>query len=100
MLRKATPWKYEDEWRLFDKIGLNDSPLAMNDITFGLRCPDSIIHTVVNALSSRSGGIEFFKIRQVRGSYELRREPIDYEISSYFPRVAQSGIETFGSVDN
>ena len=100
LLRKATPWKYEDEWRLFSKIGLNDSPLAMTDITFGLRCPDSIIHTVVNALNGRNDGIEFYQMQQTRGSYELCRELIDGEISAYFPRVAQSGIEIFGPINS
>lgn len=100
LLRKATPWKYEDEWRLFDKVGLNDSPLAMRDITFGLRCPDSLIHTVVNALSGRDNGMEFYQMRQTRGSYELSREPLDGEIAAYFPRVSRSGIEIFGPDDN
>lgn len=96
LLRKATPWRYEDEWRLFDKIGLNESPLAMTDITFGLRCPDSIIHTVVSALSGRDRSIEFYQITQTNGSYELCRKQIDGEISAYLPKVAQSGIEIFG----
>lgn len=100
LLRKATPWEYEDEWRLFDKIGLNESPLAMIDITFGLRCPGSIIHTVVNALRGRESGINFYQMRQTNGSYKLCREQIDGEISAYFPRVAQSGIEIFGPIDS
>jgi hypothetical protein len=99
LLRKATPWKYEDEWRLFDNIGLKDSPLAMSDISFGLRCPDSIIHTVVNALNGRNDGIEFYQMRQIRGSYKLCREEIDAEISARFPRISRSGIEIFGPFD-
>ncbi len=99
LLRKATPWKYEDEWRIFDSVGLNDSPLAMTDITFGLRCPSSIVHTVINALKDRDDGIEFYQMRQISGSYKLRREPVDGEESSYFPRTARSGIEIFGPVD-
>jgi hypothetical protein len=99
LLRKATPWKYEDEWRLFENIGLNDSPLAMTDISFGLRCPDSIIHTVVNALNGRNDGIEFYQMRQIRGSYKLCREPIDGEISACFPRISRSGIEIFDPFD-
>ncbi|MBA6234389.1 DUF2971 domain-containing protein [Colwellia sp. MB3u-28] len=99
LLRKATPWKYEDEWRIFDSVGLNDSPLAMTDITFGLRCPSSIMHTIINALKDRDDGIDFYQMRQISGSYELRRVSIDGEISSYFPRTARSGIEIFGPVD-
>jgi len=96
LLRKATPWNYEDEWRLFESIGLNDSPLAMTDITFGLRCPSSIVHTVINALKERSDGIEFYQMRQIRGSYELCREPVDPEVTHYFPHTARSGTEIFG----
>jgi hypothetical protein len=99
LLRKATPWEYEDEWRLFDSVGLNDSPFAMSDITFGLRCPSSIIHTVINALKERSDGIEFYQMLQVRGSYELRREIVDGEITHYFPHTARSGTEIFGPVN-
>jgi hypothetical protein len=99
LLRKATPWEYEDEWRIFDSVGLNDSPLAMTDITFGLRCTPSIVHTIINALKDRSDGIEFYQMRQISGSYELRREPIDGELSSYFPRTARSGIKIFGPID-
>jgi len=99
LLRKATPWKYEDEWRLFDSIGLKDSPFAMTDITFGLRCPSSIIYTVINALKERSDGMEFYQMCQVRGSYELCREVVDGEVTHYFPHTARSGIEIFGPVD-
>ncbi|MCR9365461.1 DUF2971 domain-containing protein [Vibrio antiquarius] len=97
LLRKATPWKYESEWRLFDHVGLNDSPLEMIDITFGLRCPSSIIHTVVSALKDRISEFSFFQITQKRGSYALQRESIDLgEMASYYPRVSRSGIEIFG----
>ncbi|WP_197495562.1 DUF2971 domain-containing protein [Shewanella sp. UCD-FRSSP16_17] len=99
LLRKASPWKYESEWRLFDNVGLNDSPLAMVDITFGLRCPSSIIHIVIKALENRASNINFYLMRQVRGSYTLSRvevEPNEYRIA--YPKVARSGIEIFGSV--
>jgi len=99
LLRKATPWEYEDEWRIFDTVGLNDSPLAMTDITFGLRCPSSIMHTIINALKDRTDGIEFYQMRQISGSYKLRREPVDGETSSYFPRTSRSGTEIFGHID-
>lgn len=100
LLRKASPWKYESEWRLFGALGLNESPLEMVDITFGLRCPASIIHTVVNALESHNRDIRFYSISQVRGSYKLRRNELEvYEIKSSFPKIARSGMELFGPVD-
>jgi hypothetical protein len=99
LLRKAFPWTYEDEWRLFDSVGLNDSPLAVTDITFGLRCPPSIVHTVISALEGRGDDIKFYQMHQIRGSYELCREDVDVEIRHYFPKIAQSGEEIFGPVD-
>lgn len=101
LLRKASPWKYESEWRLFGSIGLNESPLEMVDITFGLRCPWPIIHTVVNALESNERELRFYVMSQVRGSYKLRRNQLDvYELRNSFPIIARSGIEIFGSTDN
>ncbi|HCD5142266.1 DUF2971 domain-containing protein [Vibrio parahaemolyticus] len=100
LLRKASPWSYESEWRLFDSVGLNDSPLTMVDITFGLRCPLSIIHTVVSALENRKGEINFYRMIQVRGSYMLSRIEVELgEIGSYYPKTARSGIEIFGPVE-
>ena len=99
LLRKASPWKYESEWRLFGSIGLNESPLKMIDITFGLRCPWSIVHTVVNALESNERELRFYVMSQVRGSYKLQRKELDvYELRSSFPRIARSGGEIFGTL--
>jgi hypothetical protein len=99
LLRKAFPWSYEDEWRLFVSLGLKDSPLALTDVTFGLRCPSSIVHAVISALAGRDDDIKFYQMRQVRGSYKLCRKDVDVEISHYFPKIAQSGEEVFGPVD-
>lgn len=56
LLRKARGWKYESEWRLISDQGVQRSPLLITDITFGLRCDMSIMHTVIKALERRSGG--------------------------------------------
>lgn len=98
LLRKASPWRYESEWRLFDSVGLHDSPLAMMEITFGLRCPNTIIHTIVNALENRKNRINFYRMSQVRGSYALTRTAVNLsEIGVYYPRTARSGAEIFSS---
>jgi len=99
LLRKAPPWKYEGEWRLFGNRGVHDSPLALKDITFGLRCPIEIIHSVVSALENRTLKIDFFKTYEVPGEFELKRREVDIdEMKAFFPRTAMSGEEIFGPV--
>lgn len=98
LLIKALPWNYEDEWRLLGKRGIQDSTLELKNITFGLRCPPAVIHTVMTSLESREK-IEFYKIYRVKGSFELKRIILDtYEECGYLPRTARSGIEIFGPV--
>lgn len=97
LLRKAKGWKYEGEWRLIGKQGLQDSPLLLKEVTFGLRCSSSIIHSVVKALEGRRNEVKFYEMYIVRGSYEIRRRDLDiYELNAFLPKTAQSGVEMFG----
>ncbi len=99
LLRKASSWQYEKEWRVFDRIGLQDSPLLLEDIVFGLRCPDTVVHTIVSALEPRK--IKFFEMYNVPGSFTLKRRTADLcELSAFFPHTAMSGIEIFGSIED
>ncbi|EPS3433236.1 TPA: DUF2971 domain-containing protein [Vibrio alginolyticus] len=98
LLRKAQPWSYEEEWRLLGKRGIQDSTLALKDITFGLRCSLGVKHAVISALKGRVDGIDFYEIYQKRGSFELKKQPIDYEYLHGLPRTAKSGQEIFGQV--
>ncbi|MEJ1397797.1 MAG: DUF2971 domain-containing protein [Candidatus Sedimenticola sp. (ex Thyasira tokunagai)] len=101
LLRKAKGWKYEDEWRLIGKQGNQDFPLLLKEVTFGMRCSRSIVHAVVNALEGRSNNINYFEMYTVRGSFTLKRRPLDIcELSAFLPRTAMSGIEMFGEVSN
>jgi hypothetical protein len=100
LLRKALPWKYENEWRLLGNHGLQDSDLSLEEITFGLRCPTSVIHAVVSAISGRSKPIKFYETYLMDGSFLLRIRPLDIEKILFLPRVAQSGIEIFGEVND
>ena len=101
LLRKARGWNYEREWRLIGTQGIQDSPLLLKDVTFGIRCPSSIMHSVVSALSGRDSDVKFFEMYVVHGSFRLRRRPLDLaELGVYLPRTARSGIEIFGPVDN
>ena len=97
LLRKARGWGYEREWRLIGAQGLQDSPLLLKEITFGLCCPWSVRHSVVRALSARRKPVRFYEIYEVRGRYKLRRRPLDVdELSASLPKTAESGAETFG----
>lgn len=98
LLRKALPWSYEKEWRLLGKRGIQESVLALRDITFGLRCPSAVRHAVISALEKRTDRIDFYEIYQVRGSFELRKRLINAEELYGFPRTARSGLEIFGPV--
>lgn len=97
LLRKDDAWAYEAEWRLIGNAGLQASPLLMQEITFGLRCPLPVTHTVVQALSAREKPVHFFTMGEVRGSFKLIRRELDIdEISAELPRMAVSPTEEFG----
>ncbi|WP_024931086.1 DUF2971 domain-containing protein [Methylophilus sp. OH31] len=98
LLRKATGWKYEAEWRLIDKQGLQDSPMLMTEITFGLRCEPSIIHSVIKALEGRNN-VKYYEMYTVAHSFALRRKLVDIdELQHYLPVTAMSGYEMFGDI--
>ena len=97
LLRKAPAWHYEREWRLFGNRGVQDSTLALKDVTFGLRCPIAVMHSVIAALETRDEKIEFYGIYEVRGSFKLKRRLVDTgEMRAYLPNTAKSGVEIFG----
>ncbi|EIK44155.1 hypothetical protein O59_003236 [Cellvibrio sp. BR] len=99
LLRKASAWQYEKEWRVFDHVGLQDSPLLLEEIVFGIRCPDTVVHAVVSALMPRE--IKFFEMHNVSGSFTLKRSVADLgELKAFFPRTAMSGLEMFGPVSD
>jgi len=97
LLRKALPWSYEEEWRLLGNRGIQDSVLALKDITFGLRCPIAVKHALINALGSRLGGVEFYEIYQVKGSFDLKKRNVETEGFHSLPKIARSFKELFGS---
>ena len=96
LLRKASMWRYEREWRLFGYKGVQDSVLSLKDITFGLRCQEAIMYSVITTLKSENNAIEFYKFSEMNGSFKLKREPVDSdEMKIYFPHKAKSAIELF-----
>jgi hypothetical protein len=89
LLRKASAWKYEKEWRLLGPVGIHDSPLRLSEITFGLRCDPSIVLAIVKVLEHRD--VNFYQIEQIPGSFTLKRAAIDIcEVKSTYPRIAES----------
>jgi hypothetical protein len=101
LLRKASPWSYEKEWRIIGQRGLHHSPLRLIEITFGLRCSEGVKHSIISALKNRERNINFYEIHEIRGSFKLKRREIDLgEIQEFYPKVACSGVEMFGTVDD
>ena len=100
LLRKARGWDYEKEWRLIGDQGDQDSPLLMKDVTFGLRCPMSVVHAVSRSLENRDSVLRYFSMYESQGNFRLRRSVVDLnELSMYLPKTAVSGVEIFGNPD-
>ena len=79
--------------------GLADCPLELNDLTFGLRCPDTVRATVVKALEGRSKPVQFYEMREVHGKFELKRYPLEIvELLMSYPRRAADALEGFDDV--
>lgn len=70
LLHKTKHWSYEQEWRyIAESPGLRDTELKISDLTFGLRCKDSIQKMLIDHL--KGSGIKFFKIYRIENSNEL-----------------------------
>jgi hypothetical protein len=89
LLRKAMPWKYEKEWRLLGQRGVQDSPLELEEVVFGLRCDASVKHAVVQALENRRRPVKFYEIREEAGRFRLLRRALNYDELAELPRRAE-----------
>lgn len=97
LLRKARGWGYEKEWRLIGDQGDQDSPLLLKEVTFGLRCPMSVVHAVTKALAGRISPVRYYQMYEVNGRFILRRREVNLDkLDVYMPKTAQSGVEMFG----
>lgn len=100
LLRKSRSWSYEREWRLIGSAGLQTSPLCMVEVIFGLRCPPAVKHAIVEALGGRDHEVQFWEMWNNSTDYTLRRQIVDLgEMRDFYPRVARSGEEVFGPID-
>lgn len=87
LLRKAKPWIYERELRLIGPRGEQNSPLELEEIVFGIRCPPAVKYGVVQALAQRSQAVQFFEVREQRDSFVLAKHKVDIsELASSRPR--------------
>lgn len=91
MLRKALDWRYEREWRLIGQRGLQDSPLELEDVIFGMRCESSVKYAIVKALEDRGRPVRFYEMRELNGTFRLRKYAVDTdELASSLPRRSRS----------
>jgi hypothetical protein len=96
LLRKATDWRYEKEWRVLGKKGEQDSPLELDEVIFGMRCANPVRYTIVKALEKREHPISFFEIVEQTGRFPLKKNVLDIdELNHSYPRCARSLRETF-----
>ena len=75
-LSKAPQWEYEAEWRDVSNCqGVQQAPVQIKSIHFGLRCDSSVRTSVVKLLSKMS--IAFYDIYPKDESFQLARREVD-----------------------
>lgn len=100
LFRKAKSWNYEREWRLIGPRGVADSPLELEEIVFGMRCPDAVRHALSRAMQGRERPVKFYSVREVTGSFSLRCRSVDErDIAEPYPRRAIGLLEGFEAID-
>ncbi len=96
LFKKARDWRYEREWRLVGERGLHDSPLELEEIIFGMRCPPTVQFAVATALANRHRSVRLYEIRQKTGTFLLHKAAADIEeLLVTWPRRARSSLEAF-----
>ncbi len=98
LFRKAKSWGYEREWRLVGPRGLRNSPLELEEIIFGIRCGAPVKYAVVKALEDRERSVKFFEMREVSGTFKLKKYVLDDELFTHFPKRSLSIFELFDTV--
>jgi hypothetical protein len=99
LLKKAQAWRYEKEWRLIGDRGLRDSPLEMEEIVFGMRCPLAVQFAIVKAFAGRQHPPKFYEIRETTGTFLLCKVVADTdEMLATWPRRARDIHDWFADV--
>jgi len=100
LLKKAKPWAYEREWRLIGPRGEQNSPLELEEVVFGMRCPSAVIYGVIQALANRDRAVRFFEIREQWGRFLLVKRTVDTdELRASLPRRQRSFDHMFDDLD-
>lgn len=100
LLRKARNWQYEKEWRLVGNRGSQDSPLELEEVIFGMRCPASVKYAIVRALENRGREIRFYEVPEPHGTFRLRLRPLETgELLSGLPRRHRDVYDYFEDLD-
>jgi hypothetical protein len=96
LLRKASSWRYEKEWRLVGQRGLQESSLELEEVIFGMRCKEAVRYAIVKALEDRRRRVKFYEIREVHGTFNLRKCSLDEdEMRAFLPMRSRDSREAF-----
>ena len=99
-LRKAVKWQYENEWRLRGGEGYSDTPdgMNMNEVFFGIRCPDVVRYAVMRALADREKEMKFYEMVEVQGKFELERRQLSEHDEKFrgYPIYRRTAEQMFG----
>ena len=95
LLRKASKWRYEREWRLIGPVGLRRSPLELEEVIFGMRCEASVKFALMKVLEGRERPIKFYEIRESPGAFRLNKCVLrdDDDLFVHFPRRSLTVVE-------
>ncbi len=96
LLQKAPDWSYECEWRLIGRRGVQDSPLEMEEVIFGMRCGVAVKYAIAKSLEGRQRPVQFYEMHEDEGTFNLLRRPLDVdELAANLPRRARQYVEMF-----
>jgi len=99
LLKKAQAWRYEKEWRLIGERGIHNSPLELEEVVFGMRCPATVQFVVAKALEGRDRAVKLYAIREKPGTFLLQKVPADVdEMLATWPRRTRSIREAFQDI--
>ncbi|WP_174800717.1 DUF2971 domain-containing protein [Martelella limonii] len=97
--RKAPDWEYEKEWRLVGTRGVQNSPLELEEIIFGIRCSQTVKFSLLRSLNERRRQVSFYEMREQRGAFDLRRTELDQtDLLAYFPRRSLDVYDHFSAL--
>ncbi|WP_417417646.1 DUF2971 domain-containing protein [Hoeflea sp.] len=100
LLRKAGSWSYEREWRLIGTRGLQDSPLELEEVIFGIRCDAALKYTIFKALEDRHRSVKFYEMREQHGTFRLLKRRLDFgELGASLPRRSRDVFDAFENLD-